>query len=146
MLHRIGDLIGHIADRPSRTVMFSAIVTVVFGSFDYFVDASMLELQIQAEIHAATQATFVGLGAGLIALVLLVARRERRKRIVEELTRVAELNHRLRNSLQIIADAHYLEKDEEHKQMMFETVEAMGMALKQLFPTVGVERRARKAG
>jgi hypothetical protein len=53
---------------------------------------------------------------------------------MEEIRKVAELNHCLRNSMELIADAHYFEKDAEHKRMMLETVKTMDEKLRQLFP------------
>ena len=55
----------------------------------------------------------------------------------EEIRKVAELNHTLRNSLETIADAHYLVADAEHRKMILETVKNMDEKLRQLFPVRG---------
>jgi hypothetical protein len=113
----------------------------VFGCFDYFSDMAMLSFGIAPKLHAAALAMFVGVGAGLSALVLLLARRERRKLVQDELYRLAELSHRLRNSLQIIAYAHYASEDESHKKMMIDAVSSIDASLRQLIPALGFEHR-----
>jgi hypothetical protein len=102
---------------------------------------AMLSFGVMREIHAAALATFVGFGAGLATLVLLMARRERRKLVQDELHRLAELNHRLRNSLQIIAYAHYTTEDESHKKLMLDAVSSIDASLKLLIPVLGFEQR-----
>jgi hypothetical protein len=143
MLDRIGEFVGRIADRRSTIILSTAFAIVVFGLFDYFADVAMKDSGFSEEVHAAALATFVGAGAGVATFVLLLARRERRRIVQDELRRLAELNHRLRNSLQLIADAHYSTGDATHRKMMMEAVATMDESLKQLFPALGVEQRKR---
>lgn len=141
MLVPIANFISNIADRRSSTALFSLAIVMAFGALDFIVARLTMRNGINPDVHAALQATAIGLAAGLVAVLLLSARRERRNLVRNELQRVIELNHRLRNSLQIIADAHYFESEEAHRKMMFEAVESMHITLQQLFPSLGVERR-----
>ena len=134
MLARLSEFVGRVADSRTSSLLGAAGVMIAFGAFDYFADATMLQFDIPAELHAAAQATFVGIGAGVAALGFLLARGERRKRVREELLRIGELNHRLRNSLELIADAHHDSVDAQHKRMMMEAIDSMNRALKDLFP------------
>jgi hypothetical protein len=144
MLNRIGDFVGRIADRRSTIFLTAALVMLAFGCFDYFTDMAMMSFGVAPELHAAALATFVGVGAGFSALVLLLARRERRKLLQDELFRLTELNHRLRNSLQIIAYAHYTSEDEAHKTMMMDAIASIDTSLRQLIPALGFEHRKQK--
>jgi hypothetical protein len=139
MLNRIGDFVGRAADRLSTIILTAVLVMVAFGCFDYFSDVAMLSFGISPELHAAALATFVGVGAGFSTLVLLMARRKQRTLVQDELYRLAELNHRLRNSLQIIAYAHYTSEDELHKKMMIDAVSSIDASLRQLIPALGFE-------
>ena len=141
MLVQLAEFIGRIADRRSTTVLSGCIAALSFGLFDYFVDSTMFQMGVSPEIHAAAQAAFVGLGAGAAALLVMLARRERRKLIQEQLVKVAELNHRLRNGLQVIVDSQHNSADEPQKQMVFDTVRSISESLRQLFPVLGMERR-----
>ncbi len=141
MFASLADFIGRIADRRSSAVLFSFGIATVFGAVDAILDRGLISVGSAVELHTAFEASTIALLAGVISFVLLGARRERQRIARAELERVMELNHRLRNSLQIIADAHFAETDEEHRNMMFETVESMRRTLQQLFPGLGLDRR-----
>ncbi len=142
MLARVAEFVGQVSDQRSSSALFSLVIMLLFGLFDFFVDFALNLAGVSPESEAAVQAGIVGIGAAIVSYWLLAARRRRRVMVREELTRVAELNHHLRNSLQIIVGAHYIAKDEEHAKMMLETAQAIDQVLKRLFPTAGIERRA----
>lgn len=145
MLVQIGEFIGRISDRLDSLVAASCMVAIAFWFFDYSLEIELAESGVRPEVHAELLALLVGLGAGFAAFALLLSRRERRRMIYDELRRVAELNHQLRNALEIIADAHYIAENETHRRLILETVESMDTNLKQLFPALGVEHRRHAA-
>jgi hypothetical protein len=130
-----------LTDSLSTILLATLVSTIIFGLFDYFGDSAMLQVGIDPQIHSAAQAAFVGLGAGIATFVLLLARRERRKLIQDQVFKVAELNHSLRNGLQVILDSHHAANEEIQQQMIFDTVASINESLRQLFPTLGIERR-----
>jgi GAF domain-containing protein len=141
MLHRIGEFVGRITDRTSTIVVTAVCATIVFGCLVFFGHLALVDSAIDPALHAGILAVLVGLGAGLATLVLLLARRERRRMLEDELRRLAELNHRVRNNLQVIADAHYTAEDATHRMMIMQAVASMDESLKQLFPALGFEHR-----
>ena len=146
MLAGLGESIGRIADKKSWSLIFSLGITALFGLFEFSVDLFLETGGVSQDTRAAVQACIVGIGTGIVSYLLLAARRERRNMVRAELSRVAELNHHLRNSLQIIVGAHYITQDEEHARMMLKTVQAMDQVLKRLFPAAGIERRTVQRG
>jgi two-component sensor histidine kinase len=141
MLAPIAEFIGRVSDRRSSTALFSMCVFMLFGLIDAAVDKLMLQARVDFYVHTSVQAAVVGIAACLVSVVLLTARGEQRKIVRQEIQRVMEVNHRLRNSLQVIAYAHYSE-GAEAREMMLEAVRSMDSTLKELFPTLGVERRS----
>jgi hypothetical protein len=145
MLVPIADFIGRVSDRRSSTALFSLSIFIFFGLLDAGIDRLTLHTNVDPDLHTTIQATIVGLAACVIAVVLLVARRERRRLVREEILRVMELNHRIRNSLQVITYAHCVDPDDAHKaahrDMILDAVSSMDATLRELFPTLGVERR-----
>lgn len=142
MFAKVAEFVGRVSDKRSTSILFSLGIMLVFGLFDFCVDVGITVEGLSWWAQAAVQAAIVGIGTGIVAYLLLIARRERRILVREEIARVAELNHHLRNSLQIIVGAHYIAKDEEHTRMMLETAQAIDQVLKRLFPAAGVERRS----
>jgi hypothetical protein len=52
------------------------------------------------------------------------------------LCRIAELNHSVRNSLEVIVLAHYSEADLEHKGIVLECTDRIDQKLRELFPAI----------
>ncbi len=141
MFPRAGEVVGRISDRNSTTVAAVIATVVGFGLLDYFVDTTMQNVQLPGQWHAACQATVVGFGTGIASWMLMLARRKHRRTIRDELRRLADLNHHLRNSLQVIAHANYFGRDLALKKTLNETVAEMTQTLNQLFPALGVDQR-----
>jgi phage terminase Nu1 subunit (DNA packaging protein) len=55
--------------------------------------------------------------------------------VVEELARVAELNHNVRNALQVIRHSHTLERDEQAEAIVA-SVDRIDETLRRLFPAL----------
>ena len=139
MLAPLAAFIGRVSDRRSHIAWFSLGVFTVFLFINATIDR--VTIGIDPKMHVFIQGFLVGLAAAFVSVLLLSARRERRRILREEIERVVELNHRIRNSLQVITDAHFDETDEARKRMISDMVQSMDQTLKQLFPTLGLERR-----
>src|SRR5437879_3571517 len=140
VLVRLAAFLGRVSDSPTATLLAAAFFTIAFGLLDYVADLTMQQLRVLEEFHAGMQAAVVGLGTGFAALLFLHARGERRKAIRDELRRVVELNHNVRNALQAIAYAHQIDTDERHK-MIVDSIDRIDRTLRELFPTIGVDER-----
>ncbi len=126
----------------NRRRMWFAVVctTILFGLFEFAVSRWFIGVNISPNLHAALQASIVGIGAGVSLWLLLLGIIERRKMVADELHRVAELNHAIRNSLELIVLAHYSETDCEHKTIVLECTNRIDQTLRKLFPVIGRER------
>jgi hypothetical protein len=56
-----------------------------------------------------------------------------------DLERIAELNHEIRNALEVIAHSHY-DAETEHRELVLKCVTRIDTVLKRLFPVVGGPR------
>ena len=139
---RVSILIGQLSDSNLRIWLSVAIGTVLFGLFGFGVDAIMTALDVAVDVHAALVGTIVGLGAGLGFWLVLAGLRERRLYLADEIQRVAELNHTVRNSLHVIALAHHA-GDQEHRAMVLENTTRIDEKLRELFPVVGPSEQQR---
>jgi len=140
VLLRLAALIGRISDSPTATLVAAAFFTIAFGLLDYVADLTMQQLRLLEEFHAGMQAAVVGLGTGFAALLFLHARGERRKAIRDELRRVMELNHNVRNALQTIVYANQADAAEQHK-MIVDSVDRIDRTLRELFPAINVDEK-----
>jgi hypothetical protein len=110
---------------------------VLFGLFEFAVSRWLIGVHITPNLHSALQATVVGLGAGFALWLILLGLIDRRRIVADELKRVAELNHCVRNSLELIVLAHYSETNHDHKAMMLECTNQIDQKLRELFPVIG---------
>ena len=85
----------------------------------------------------------VGLGAGLAFWIILAVLRIRRMHLADEMHRLAELNHTVSNSLNLIVLAHH-SADDAHKKLILESTARIDEKLKELFPVVGSPDQWRK--
>jgi len=129
-------LIGQLSDSRLRIRVSVAIGTVLFGLFGYAVDSIMTNFKVPDDVHAGLVGAVVGLAAGLGFWIMLAGLRDRRTQLADEIHRLAELNHTVRNSLQVIVLAHHAAEDA-HKALVLENTLRIDEKLKELFPVVG---------
>jgi hypothetical protein len=131
----------------SRLHFWGAIcaVTVLFGLFDFAVSRWLLALHIDPDLYCAIQAATIGLVAGYALCLILLGYRERRRIVLDELRRVAELNHSVRNSLELISLANYAQSYcEQHRAIIVECTNRIDQTLKELFPMFGKTEHRKK--
>jgi len=134
---RLGTFLVELGDSRMRIVVASATLGACTGAVEYIVHEAFRYSQLAESLGAFMDAFVVGLAASAVATIWLYAARERRKRVLHEMGKVAELNHNVRNALQVIAHSHAGPPDA-HAEMVLESVERIERTLRQLFP--GVER------
>jgi hypothetical protein len=100
---------------------------------EFVIHTIIRQATVSAAVLTVLDAVSVGAAVALGMGALLFATRERRKRVLREMGRVAELNHHVRNALQIIAHSHY-GAESEHATMVLQSVERIEKTLKELFP------------
>lgn len=120
--------------------------TLLFGLFEFTVSRWLIEIHISHYLHCTVQAAIVAGGAGFAFWVILLGVRDRRRMAEDELRRVAELNHHLRNALEVIVLAHHTVSDYEHKVIVLECTNRIDQKLKELFPVMGNTRVRFKNG
>jgi hypothetical protein len=140
---KVDVLLGHLSNSNLRIWMSVAAGTVLFGLFGYVSDAVMTSFGVPDEVHAGMVGTVVGLGAGLGLWIVLAGLRERQERLTDEIQRVAELNHTVRNSLEVITWATHV-PDERHKAVVLESTTRIEEKLRELFPVVCARGQSHK--
>jgi hypothetical protein len=75
-----------------------------------------------------------GLVAGALAFRLLLYERERRARLRQRIAVIADMNHHVRNALQVISFHAYTSADKEQVEAVKESMERIQWALKEVLP------------
>ena len=75
-----------------------------------------------------------GLVAGALAYRLLLYERERRARLRQRIAVIADMNHHVRNALQVISFHAYTNADKEQFEAVKESMERIQWALQEVLP------------
>jgi hypothetical protein len=124
-------VVAVLAERPSRIVVASCLVTCAVGLAEFGIltllaslNVSRLSLRIQNSV-----VTGVIAGACVWALLVMVSFRQRYLRT--KLQVVADLNHELRNALEVIVQSGYLPGDKRDSALL-DSAERINKALTEL--------------
>ena len=87
--------------------------------------------------QALANAVILGIFAAFFGLLVLTAARERQHKVQDDLRRIAELNHQVRNALQVIVYGEYSPDISQRRSAVLAGVEKIEGTLRELFPLVG---------
>jgi hypothetical protein len=119
--------------------MISAVL--VFGASASFIQGVIhlvvKTLNMPPLAQAFGNAIVLGVIAAFFALLVLTAARDRHHKVQDDLRMIAELNHQVRNALQVIVYGEYSPDKTSHRVAVLAGVEKIQSALRELFPLVG---------
>jgi hypothetical protein len=124
--------LGEISPRKTLLLIFAFVIIVgvaglLFDNLLITEGASRLDLMIASN-------ALTGCVAGILLLQIVRRERERRAVIRERLKIVSEMNHHIRNALQVISFFVSREKDQETVEMVRSSVDRIQWALKEVLP------------
>jgi hypothetical protein len=106
------------------------VVSVLGLGFDWLlVKEGVRRLDVMALSNGLT-----GLAVGLLYLQLSRIERERRAQVQQQLRTIAEMNHHIRNALQIIAYASVTTDKTKSVELISQSVERIEWALREVLP------------
>jgi hypothetical protein len=129
--------IAHLANSP----LWVATIVILFGVsaavFEFFIHVAIVITNTSPLAQAVLDAVIVGIAAGFAPLLILLVARERHRKVLEDLRKIAQLNHHVRNALQTIVYSEYLPRTEENRKAVLAGVDHIDTILQELFPVVG---------
>jgi hypothetical protein len=88
-------------------------------------------------VQRLANSAILGFFAAFFGLVVLMTASERQHKVQDELRRIAELNHQIRNALQVIVYGEYSPDSAQHRSAVLAGVEKIECSLRELFPLIG---------
>ncbi len=137
MRHRYEKSVQALAGSPTRIALVVVLSGLFAGLLEFGIYTAVTQADASPRIQAMTDALLVGLAAALVPFLILLAARERHQKVLDDLRKIAQLNHHVRNALQTIMYSEYLPDSEENRKVVLEGVERIGRILQELFPAVG---------
>lgn len=151
MFARLGRVIGYFSDTTTRTLAAVLASFLAFAGIELLVHVVLRRLSPSSPNLVFLDASIVGAVGGSLCWLQLRGNRDRRRRVRLELARISELNHEVRNALQVISHSHF-DANDERREMVLQSVDRIDAVLKRLFPVLGgplqrkQERAAEKRG
>lgn len=106
------------------------LVFLIGAGLDWFV----LHENESRSIAISVSDTLAAVIAGILVFRLLQYERDRRRRLRQRLEVIAEMNHHVRNALQVISLSTYSSADQRHLAAIKESVSRIQWALKEILP------------
>ncbi len=124
-----------------RSPLRITTVVVLFGAsaclMEYLIHLAVTTSSAMPSVQAVAGSVILGFFAAFFGLLVLTAARERQHKVRDDLRRIAELNHQVRNALQVIVYGEYSPDSSQHRAAVLDGVEKIEAALRELFPLVG---------
>ena len=119
---------------PAKTLLLTFVFVIIVGAAGLLFDRLLIkEGASRLDLMIASNA-LTGCVAGILLLQIVRRERERRAVIRERLQVVSEMNHHIRNALQVIAFFVSREQDQETVKMVRSSVDRIQWALKEVLP------------
>jgi hypothetical protein len=131
---RFGSALAAITDSRTRIIALAAFLAIASGLMEYATHLALFTVGLPPPTLALLDALVIGCGFGLFTLAWLLGYRARRQFVVRDLARIAELNHRVRNALQVIVGTLH-GTNSEQTRMIHDSVNAIDATLRELFPS-----------
>ena len=131
--------IGAVASSPLRIAVVAVCFGLSAGLLGYIIHIFAMRMSVSPQAQTGIESVLLCCAAALAPFLLLIAARERRRLVVDDLRRIAQLNHEVRNALQVIVYGEYesAATPTEHRTAILGSVEQIDTTLRQLFPVIG---------
>jgi hypothetical protein len=119
--------------RNSTPLLLGLVAAAIFFAIDDFLDHLMLRLTsvgIALEISDAITAILIG---ALVAQLVLMYR-QRQQMVQARVQRIAEMNHHVRNALQVIAYWSLADREKHQVELVQDAVNRIQWALREILP------------
>ncbi len=130
---RVGRALADITDSRSRIILAAFLVGAAFAGLEYGVHQAVTRSGVAEGWKPVADAAVICVGAMGFTVLWLFSYRQRRRQLRAELDKVAELNHHVRNALEVIVAVQY-HAPEDQERIIRDAVSRIDMTLRDLFP------------
>jgi hypothetical protein len=121
-------------DPRSRDLLIFAIVAIVVGAIGMGFDQLLVKEGVHRLDIIALSNGLTGIAAGLLYFQVTRIDRERRAATQERLRTIADMNHHIRNALQVISYASTTADKAQSMELIGQSVERIEWALREVLP------------
>ncbi len=134
MLERVGRFISDAPEGQTQRALLLSAIFVVFGGADFFIEWMLGRAQLHPATHGMIDGVIVGALAVLTAWFFLRAARSQAVSARFRIQQEAQLNHEIRNALEVIGQAGYMITDLKLKSVVSDSVKRIDRILRKHTP------------
>jgi hypothetical protein len=120
--------------RVTSAVLVSGVLASLIDGVIHFV---VRTVNAPPLAQAVADSIVLGIAAAFFGFLVLTAARDRHHKVRDDLRKIAELNHQVRNALEVIVYIEYSPDSSSHRTAVLAGVEKIQGTLRELFPLVG---------
>lgn len=133
------NFLDSISCNMSRRIVAALVASLFFGIMQFFAALLILRSDLPLLAIAAIRGVFTAIVVLVVVFALLRAICIQRTMAQDELARAEEINHTVRNSLEVIIHSHY-PPSEEHSLAVLESARQIHAKLHELFPSLDIAK------
>lgn len=119
---------------PVKSRLLLASIVLIVGAAGLLFDRLLLREGVSRLDLMVISNLLTGLVAGGLFVQIIQRERERRAIVRQRLQIIADMNHHIRNALQVISFFAYKEQDQQTLEMVRSSVDRIQWALKEILP------------
>jgi hypothetical protein len=133
---RRGNWMFWVPNSKGQLVLLSLAFAGLVFAVGLGLDLLLLEQHQPRSLTLEISDAFTGVVAGALFFQLMLYGHRRRREVEQRLEMIAEMNHHIRNALQVIAFSRHLPPDKEPLAAIDESVRRIQWALRELLPKI----------
>ncbi len=138
MRYDVGKLLAEITDSTVKMAVLVLGLALTAAAVEFSFHMTILRRDFSPVARGMMEAALIGAMMGAVVWVGLAAARARRRVMAREMQRVAELNHNVRNALQVIVYNEHL-RGPVQASAVLDSAARIEHTIKELFPTVAID-------
>lgn len=136
-----GRFLIELSEQRATIIVFSAGIAFLIGSIELGAHTLLLKHAAVRRVADVGDAFVIAVFVFLLTYIELSVVKERRLRVIREIRTIAELNHRIRNALEIIQYAAYTSTDHAQLGLITQAIERIDNILRELYPVLGPAKK-----
>ena len=136
MLDRLGTFLVEVSDTRRGRVLLVLAIAAIATALEYLSHVAIVSYVPHAGLARLLDSITIGIAIAIITSIEVKAVQQRRRKVMDDMRVVRELNHHVRNALQIISYAARVSETRQQVTIIDESIARIDSTLKELFPAI----------
>ena len=136
LLDRLGTFLVEISDTRRGRILLVLAIAAIASVIEYLLHIAVVTFVPEEALGRILDSLTIGIVIAIITAIEIKAVQQRRNKVFEDMRVVRELNHHVRNALQVISYAARVPETKQQVAIIDESVARIDSTLKELFPHI----------